>query len=178
MSDATASDGLSGNTSFGGQPAERVQQPDVSESAFLGQEADAAKAAVVESLRNLQNDLKAATDLRSWAREHPWLAVGIASLAGFAAAAAVRTAGENASPPNADGRQSPAAPDFAEHGASVRPATASTLASAFSWLVAPLLDVLKTALEKFLASVSLPSDGSGVVCDEAASPSDASTPKR
>lgn len=61
----------------------------MSERDVLGDESAEAKAAMFAALDDIKADLAQAADPRLWAREHPWLTLGVAAAAGFAAAAAV-----------------------------------------------------------------------------------------
>lgn len=155
--DAINSGRASDRTSPGEQRLDPASRPDVSEADFLGEEAQRAKAAVVRSLREIQEDLKAAVDIREWAREHPWMAVGIASLAGFAAAAASRPA-EDAPEPSADGQAEPASTVSGKQASAARSETWHALGAALGWLAVPLADLVKTAVEKFISSVKPATD--------------------
>ena len=59
------------------------------ESEFLSQEAERAKAAITESLAALGKSLGRAADPHRLTKDHPYLAVGVAAVAGFAAAASL-----------------------------------------------------------------------------------------
>lgn len=56
------------------------------ESDVLAREAAAAQAAAVQAIGDLKASLVQAADPRLWAQQHPWAAVGVAAVAGFAAA--------------------------------------------------------------------------------------------
>ncbi len=56
-----------------------------SESAFLQQQADHAKAALAEALGALKHDLAHGGDPRAWVRSHPWATLAATAVAGFAA---------------------------------------------------------------------------------------------
>jgi hypothetical protein len=58
--DASKNGGPRGGTSRGDPPRDPLHGPDLSEARFLNREAEAAKAAIVECLRNLEKDIKAA----------------------------------------------------------------------------------------------------------------------
>jgi hypothetical protein len=62
---------------------------DLTESDFLQLEATRARDAIEETLRRLKGDLEHAADVRVWTRRYPWAALGVAAVAGFAAATAV-----------------------------------------------------------------------------------------
>ena len=61
--------------------------PATSERAYLGEQAAAAKRAVIRSARELGASLKRIADVRLHARNHPWMFAGCALAAGAAAAA-------------------------------------------------------------------------------------------
>ena len=125
-------------------PNDGLSEPD-----FLDREAETAKAAVLRTLGDLHRGLASATDLRAWTREHPWLAIGIAALAGFAAAT---VAGAPAEKPPAPPESPDPRPRDAEPAQAPRP-RASFLEGSFDWLTVPLSDLLKTAVAKFIATV-------------------------
>src|SRR3954471_18982522 len=60
-----------------------------SESEFLAAQSADAKQAVLDSIDELKDSLAQAADYKVWTRQHPWAAVGIAAVAGFAAATVI-----------------------------------------------------------------------------------------
>ncbi|HWE05025.1 MAG TPA: hypothetical protein VG326_21635 [Tepidisphaeraceae bacterium] len=60
----------------------------MSESDYLQQQAQAAKAAIAEAFGELKGDLARGVDPREWMQTHPWITLASAAVAGFAAAAA------------------------------------------------------------------------------------------
>jgi hypothetical protein len=62
------------------------QSPPPSEAEFLEQEAAKARAAINEALSDLGRNLKATVDPHMLTRDHPWIAISTAAVAGFAAA--------------------------------------------------------------------------------------------
>ena len=58
------------------------------EETLLRDEAEQARLAIVRTLASMKSGLNDATDPQAWARAHPWVSVGVAAAAGFAAAAA------------------------------------------------------------------------------------------
>jgi hypothetical protein len=56
------------------------------EAEVIRREAEQARAALRESLEQLQSSLKTAADVRLWTQHHPWVSVGVAAVAGFAVA--------------------------------------------------------------------------------------------
>lgn len=76
---------LSATTSVNG----RNNQPFRGEAEFLSAESSVARAAIADTLAGLKGSLLEATDLRAWARVHPWGATGAAAAVGFALASAV-----------------------------------------------------------------------------------------
>jgi ElaB/YqjD/DUF883 family membrane-anchored ribosome-binding protein len=160
--DAGTSESVSARTSANGlhprnrtaQRAETAENPraekpkevhepiaeDLSEGELLQHEMETAKAAMVQTLRELQQDLTRAADLQKWTREHPWAAVGVAAATGFATAAAL-TAGTSG-----NGRRSPRR----RRAKRREPEQAQT--SAFGWLWNPLFDLVKTAVTTTIAT--------------------------
>ena len=61
----------------------------MSESEFLEKQAHNAQVAIGNVLQDLKAKLGQGVDPKAWAREHPWMAVGAAAVAGFAATAAL-----------------------------------------------------------------------------------------
>jgi hypothetical protein len=119
--------------------------PLLPEGAFLAAEAESARAAVVQTLRDLNTDLRDAADLRYWTRLHPWVAVGVATTAGFVVGAIANSAGAETRHP-AD-RDSSAAerPESVPPEVRHKPAT-STLWRWLSHLVSDLFSTFATAL--------------------------------
>lgn len=117
-----------------------MHDANLSAADFLNKEAEMARAAIVQTLQSLKEDVKSAADLHYWTRQHPWAAVGVASLAGFLAATAVVPAPRAKS----DVRHEPR--DAHENGQS-----RGTASGALGWLMVPLFDLLKTSVEKYVA---------------------------
>jgi hypothetical protein len=72
-------------------PSARATNPapadvSLSEAEFLKREADRAKAAISQAFSELGQSLKATADPHVLTRDHPWLAISTAAVAGFAAA--------------------------------------------------------------------------------------------
>lgn len=59
------------------------------ESQYLANESADAKQAVQKAVDDLKSSLGQAADPRLWTKEHPWAAMGVSLVAGFAAAAAL-----------------------------------------------------------------------------------------
>jgi hypothetical protein len=83
----------SATTSTSGQKADHQpankDESKLSESEFLEKQARDAQAAMSRVLQDLKTRLGQGVDPKAWAREHPWIAVGAAAVAGFAATAAL-----------------------------------------------------------------------------------------
>lgn len=58
----------------------------LSESEYLAQQAAAAKAAIASTLGDIKGRLGETIDVRLWTRQHPWITLASAAVAGFAAA--------------------------------------------------------------------------------------------
>jgi hypothetical protein len=119
-----------------------MHDDNLSAADFLNKEAEMARAAIVQTLQALKEDVKNAADLHYWTREHPWAAVGVASLAGFLAATAVIRAPET----EAEARRDRQPREAHENGQ-----PRATAASGLGWLMVPLFDLLKTSVEKYVA---------------------------
>jgi hypothetical protein len=170
IDDAVNSDKPSGKMSPNGPPPDPLAASGLSEAAFLSQEAARAKAAIVKSLHAIREDVRNAADFGGWAREHPWIAVGIASLAGFAVAAAMRSPqGKTGRPPVEDSESPP--PDGApQEKSSVRP----TPADALGWLVTPLSILLHTVAERFIAALIAGASAPAKIADQPAAADESS----
>jgi hypothetical protein len=72
---------------------EKDADPFLPEDRFLVAEAESAKAAILQTLHDLNSDLREVTDVRYWTRLHPWIAVGVATAAGLAVGAIAGSAG-------------------------------------------------------------------------------------
>jgi hypothetical protein len=59
------------------------------ESEYLAQQAQAAQAAMSQAWNELKTKLGQGVDPKAWAKQHPWIAIGGAAVAGFAATAAL-----------------------------------------------------------------------------------------
>jgi hypothetical protein len=59
---------------------------DLTEAQFLQQQAELAKAAIVNSFKRFTRDLGQGANPVEWAKEYPWVSVGAAAVAGFVAA--------------------------------------------------------------------------------------------
>ena len=60
-----------------------------SEAEFLERQTAEATAAIGDTLKAIQANLKDAANVRAWTQQYPWWAIGAAALTGFAAAAAI-----------------------------------------------------------------------------------------
>lgn len=130
----------------GGQPATG------NELELLALEAENAKAAIVATLHDLKNNLQSAADVERWAREHPWMAVGLASLAGFAAANALKEGVLHTSDLGG-ASMSPEAKGVAEPASDAANPT-TPQAGRWAWLAQPVFELLKIAVEKYAAALA------------------------
>ncbi len=105
---------------------------DLSEDEYLRLQTEQAQASLSESLETLKKSLGNAADLQLWAQHHPWLTVGVAAAAGFAAANVIF-----ARPAPAPANQPYAAP----------PKNPGMLGS----MLTPVFDLMKVALQSSLA---------------------------
>jgi hypothetical protein len=70
----------------------RRSEVNLSEADYLAREVADAKAALSHAIADLKTGLITSADLRRWVTHYPWAAVGAATVAGFAAGAAVTPA--------------------------------------------------------------------------------------
>jgi len=102
---------------------------------------------MARTLEELKASLQTAADLKLWTRQHPWAALGVAAVAGFAVANAVTPS-----------KHGPAAtPPWAAYGNGYAPAAAAPQPAANHYgalnsLLAPLFDMAKVALQSTIAS--------------------------
>src|SRR5215217_2801559 len=85
-SNAPSSDKTSGNA-----PATPL-----SESAYLAQQANDARAAISRAVDDLKREMLHSVDPGAWMKTHPWATMGAAAVAGFVAAAATIPSKEQA----------------------------------------------------------------------------------
>src|SRR5689334_5167516 len=57
------------------------------ESEFLKRQSNDARAAISRAMRDVQHEIAQSADPRAWMKVHPWATLGVAAVAGFAAAA-------------------------------------------------------------------------------------------
>jgi ElaB/YqjD/DUF883 family membrane-anchored ribosome-binding protein len=116
------------------------------EADFLKQESAEAKQAMAHTVQELKDSLRTAADLKLWTRQHPWAAVGVAAVAGFAVANAVTPSKHEHAPPP---------PWMAYGNGQAAPAGAPHAAKSYgalNSLLAPLFDMAKVALQSTIAS--------------------------
>jgi len=122
---------------------------------------------------NVRAGWEHATDVRGWIDRHPWVAVGAASAAGFAAAAAVTPAsgqslGEKlSSTVEAVMAQAEAASGEAEvDGApAARAGRQASQPSVWGMLLEPVVDVLKVALQNYFTAYVAGQAAAQATCD-------------
>src|SRR6185436_20274073 len=72
-----------------GQTSSTTPHTPASESAFLTEQSEKAKAAISGAVDQLKTDLAKAADPRLWTKEYPWASVAAAAVGGFIAASMV-----------------------------------------------------------------------------------------
>jgi hypothetical protein len=90
--DNAASASSSARTSTTGHKRDDPSRKDdskLSESEYLEKQAHDAQAAISQVLQDIKAKLGQGVDPRAWAREHPWVTIGAAAVAGFTATAAL-----------------------------------------------------------------------------------------
>lgn len=122
--------------------AQRATAP-LTEAALLEREAAQARAALQGAIHDLQHSLRSAADVRYWTKGHPLAGVGLAAVAGFAAAALVKEVTTAVS--SEAGEPQPAAPAPLSSGqASLPPAAAH---AGLHSLLTPLWGLAKGLVE-------------------------------
>ena len=104
-------------------------------------------------MEELKESLKTAADIQLWTRQHPWVAVGVAAAAGFAAATAVTPS------PAAEVQEKLERLEQYERGrvpsaaaSASRRSGSSSQNSAMNSLLRPLFDMAKVAIQSSIAS--------------------------
>ena len=137
------------------------------EAAHLEREAAQARAALRGAIEDLKQSLYHAADPRVWTEKYPLAGVGVAAAAGFAAAALMKEAADEAMTPAPAVDRSAAAPG--QPAAQAPPAAHSALHS----LLTPLWDIAQTALKSFAVNAVTSSMSSPLAEDLPSSPVDA-----
>lgn len=147
--------------------ARQLPAPARSERRFLADQADNAKTAMRQTLYEIQETALRVADVRSSARQHPWIVTGSIMAAGFVAGAVLThpTPTENQAPRTPP--QSSTVPGNHEP-VSPQSTTTSWLATLGTALVTAVITVLQGALTAAVVSLFAGEEVSG-----AASPSDA-----
>jgi hypothetical protein len=70
-------------------PPDKPPRNGLNEAEYLAREAGDAKDAIARTLDEMRASLKAAGDVRAWARTYPWTTLGAAAATGFLVAAAL-----------------------------------------------------------------------------------------
>jgi hypothetical protein len=160
---ANSNSGSTGTTSPAAA-ARRFDEPAASEAEYLADQSAAARAAMLGVIGDFQANLRArweqATDVHGWIDRHPWMAVGAASAAGFATAAAVTpSAGQSLRDKLSSTIEAAMAQVAPEDGQSeadevppARPSRASSQPSIWGMLLEPVMDVLKVAVQNYFAA--------------------------
>jgi len=86
-----ASDKTKGRSSAGTSATAPHAKPHtpVTEAEYVARQTAEARAAISNTINAISGDMKDTVDVRLWTKQYPWLAVGAAVCAGFAAACAV-----------------------------------------------------------------------------------------
>ncbi len=126
-----------------------------SEAEFLAHEAERAQAAIANTLDELKRSIETAVDPVRWAKEHPWAALGIAAVSGFAAATIVTPSPGQGVLEKWSQTLGPSSNGHAEQPAPAPAAPPPQQAQSSIWmkLMEPIADVVKTALTTFLVTV-------------------------
>lgn len=135
------------------------------EEALLDQQAAEARAAFEQTLNELKRSLKDSAKLKVWAQRYPWAVAGAAAAGGFLLATAVcspRATPAAAEPQPTNGQPTGGAP----------PPQAPPPTGWLSWIVAPLIELLKPMLGQWLSSfaASAMAAGSAPFADQSEPP--------
>lgn len=134
-------------------------ETDVTEECLLRAEVEDARAAVQRALLGMRDSLIATGDPKVWARTHPWISVGIAAAAGFAAASAIVPAPGQRTADKWAGVMHRLAPDR-QGGASGMPnspseaSAPSSTTSIWTSVIDALFELTKVAITNLLASMA------------------------
>jgi hypothetical protein len=132
-------------------PGERQSATDPGATAdSLQREAELARQAFARTLNDLKHSLETAANPCQWAQQHPWIAVGVAAAAGFAAASAVMSHREP--PAAAPSAASPASAASSAFTSEAAPAPAAAPAAGNNWS-AMLFELAKIVLSTQLAPI-------------------------
>lgn len=126
-------------------PKQMVQNR--SEQRFLADQAVDARTAMMQTMQEMKATLAKAIDVRTCARQHPWIATGSAVAAGFVAGAVLLR------PRSTSGERSPARPDAGAQPDSTGddPACAKT-GFLLATLGTALTGVVQTLLQSFITA--------------------------
>ena len=114
----------------------------------LKREADLARQAFSSTLHDLKHGVQTAADPCAWAQQHPWITVGVAAAAGFAAANALTG---NRTPPAVAPNAAPP-PGAASSAFSAAPTPEPTPTAGLSWS-AMLFDLARILLTTQLVPI-------------------------
>jgi hypothetical protein len=127
----------------------------LSEVEYLSREVAAAEAALVRSLVGLKEGSTARLDPRRWIKEHPWLALGLATVSGFTIASAITGADRKSEGTDRQSHDGPAPDRGHPPAVGTRP-----LRSRLTMFVAEtLLDLAKFTIQSLMIAVMQPDAG-------------------
>jgi hypothetical protein len=120
------------------------------EEAYLTEEIETAKAAILQTLNDLKADVISVGDLRPWLFRHAWIAVGAASVAGLAGAALARSAIRSIKSRHSSAKANAAKTTSVDGGCerALPPAGGSKL----GWLRGPMFDLSKVLVTTLVTS--------------------------
>lgn len=118
-----------------------------SERSFLADQADDAKTAMTGTLHDMEDTLYRVADVRSSAKQHPWLAVGCAVVAGFVTGAVLTRAPRKSTETTGSSTETESQPS--RHGQESTRTKKSFLLSA---IVAVLVSIVQTAGKSLIAA--------------------------
>ena len=124
-----------------------------SERSFLADQAADAKTAMIGTLHDMQDTLKRVADVRSCAKQHPWLAVGWAVAAGFVTGAVLTPAQRKTSTITGSGAEMESQPSC---HAQETPRTKDSFL--FSTVTSVLAGIFQTVVKNLIAAAVVAKD--------------------
>jgi hypothetical protein len=131
---------------------QQLLRPRQGERSFLANQAADAKIAMTRTLHHMKENLKRVADLRLIAKQHPWLVLGSAVAAGFAAGAALTPAPRKKIKKTRSNSEAASEPNCQEE------ATQTKKSLMFSNMGRVLVGVLQTVLQSSIAAAVLAKD--------------------
>jgi ElaB/YqjD/DUF883 family membrane-anchored ribosome-binding protein len=150
--------------------ARERMSPNRSKNRFLAEQVADARNAMIQTVHEMKRTLARAADVRTCARQHPWIATGSAVAAGFVVGAILPTLRPTSDEKSAKTTDADVAVDSTGHGPE-RAKSGLLLAT----LGTVLAGLAKTLLQEFITAAVVATEGDQVKV-EPPTPSDATSP--